>query len=429
MIECWYGCGRPESKGQEDMDVQDRQVIAKDVPEYRTVILARMGEIALKGLNRSRFEARLIANLKRRVSGFGKFSVEQNQSRIWVIPQEECGDLDAVLDEVVKVFGIVSGSIALQFEKSVANVKSMSRFLVSELLAQDPSLRTFKVHARRSDKTFEWTSPQICEEIGREILDAFASLSVDVHDPDFLLSVEIRDHAYVYSGRKAGFRGLPVGTAGKGLLLLSGGIDSPVAGFMMASRGMEIEAVYFHSYPYTGDRTKEKVKDLAEVLSGYSGRILLHIVDFTSIQLELREKCPEDMLVIMMRRMMMRIAEQIARRSGAQALITGESLGQVASQTAEAIACTGEVVRMPVFRPLIGTDKNDTILTARKIGTYEISILPYEDCCTLFVAKHPKTHPTLAYVLQCEEPLDVAEMTERGLAHIETVMVQRAQPV
>jgi tRNA uracil 4-sulfurtransferase len=393
-------------------------------PDCRTVILVRMGEIALKGLNRNKFEARLIANLKRRLSGFGPFTIEQSQSRIWIIPEFECMDYDTVLEDVVKVFGIVSGSIALRFDKSMANVEAMALFYVSRLLSQNPGYKTFKVEARRSDKRFVLNSPQICEQVGYVVLEAFPQLTVDVRRPDFILHVEIRDHAYLYSGRKTGHRGLPVGTAGKGMLLLSGGIDSPVAGFMMASRGMEIEAVYFHSYPYTGDRTKEKVKDLARILSGYTGRILLHVVDFTSIQLELRDKCPEDMLTVIMRRMMMRIAERIARQSGALALITGESLGQVASQTAEAIACTDEVAGLPVFRPLIGTDKDDTTLTAKKIGTYETSILPYEDCCTLFVAKHPKTHPSLAYVHQCETNIDVVELTDRGMQNIEVIKIQ-----
>ncbi|MHB1453563.1 MAG: tRNA uracil 4-sulfurtransferase ThiI [Saccharofermentanales bacterium] len=406
------------------MKIDNESEFAAGLPECHTVILVRMGEIALKGLNRSKFEARLISNLKRRLSGFGQFSIEQSQSRIWVIPEFDCQDFDAILDDVVKVFGIVSGSIALKFDKTRANIEKVACYYVSEFLISNPGFRTFKIEARRSDKAFELSSPQICEEIGYVILENFKNLLVDVRSPDFKLMVEVRDSAYVYSGRKSGHRGLPVGTAGKGMLLLSGGIDSPVAGFMMASRGMEIEAVYFHSYPYTGDRTKEKVKDLAGILSGYTGRIRLHIVDFTSIQLELRDKCPEDMLIVIMRRMMMRIAERIARRSEALALITGESLGQVASQTAEAIACTDEVAGMPVYRPLIGTDKDDTTLIAKKIGTYETSILPYEDCCTLFVAKHPKTHPSLEHVHKCEEVLDIAELTERGLSNIETIMIK-----
>lgn len=406
------------------MKIDTASKFADGLPECQTVILVRMGEIALKGLNRNKFEARLISNLKRRLSGFGQFSIEQSQSRIWVIPEFDCEDFDAILDDVVKVFGIVSGSIALKFDKTRANIEKVACYYVSKLLESNPGYKTFKVEARRSDKSFELSSPQICVEIGYVILENFKNLAVDVRTPNFKLMVEVRDSAYVYSGRKSGHRGLPVGTAGKGMLLLSGGIDSPVAGFMMASRGMEIEAVYFHSFPYTGDRTKEKVKDLAGILSGYTGRIRLHIVDFTSIQLELRDKCPEDMLIVIMRRMMMRIAERIARRSDALALITGESLGQVASQTAEAIACTDEVAGMPVYRPLIGTDKDDTTLTAKKIGTYETSILPYEDCCTLFVAKHPKTHPSLEHVHKCEEVLDIEELTERGLTNIETIMIK-----
>ncbi len=310
---------------------------------YERVILARLGEIALKGLNRSRFEARLIGNIRRRISEWGDFCVEQRQSRIIIVPCSVGCDLEKALDELVDVFGLVSASIAWKTDKSADMIRKACYEYVKALLASNPEYRTFKVAARRSDKKFFMDSPEICEDTGAYLLQKFDDLTVDVTQPDFVLTVEVRDAVYIYSGKKQSLKGLPVGTAGKGMLLLSGGIDSPVAGFMMASRGMELEAVYFHSFPYTGDETKEKVISLAKKIGRYTGRIKLHIVDFTSIQLELKEKCPADMLVIIMRRFMMRIASDIAEDRGALALITGESLGQVASQTAHAIVCTDAV--------------------------------------------------------------------------------------
>ena len=263
-------------------------------------------------------------------------------------------------------------------------------------------------------------------DVGEAILLSHPELTVDVHEPDFIIYVEVREDLYVYSEKLEGHRGLPVGTAGKGMLLLSGGIDSPVAGYMMASRGMQLEAIYFHSYPYTSERALEKVKDLAKIVSQYSGTILLHVCNFTDIQLNLYKNSPQDMLTITMRRVMFEIAEELANKQGCKCLITGESLGQVASQTIEAIQITNEVVKtMPVFRPLIGLDKEETCNISRRIGAFETSILPYEDCCTVFVAKHPKTHPQKKHIIEAEEKLDIPALVKQGVEGIETYKIER----
>lgn len=405
---------------QLDNDIKLDNDNKKEDKEYKKIILARIGEIALKGLNRNKFEERLISNLRRRLHKAGEFKITRSQSRIWIESSDDPVNLDEALLLVVKVFGIVSASIVWRFDGGIDDICDFSKRYVQELL-NNQVIHTFKVEARRSEKKFPFNSPEICTEVGAFLLEAFPFLTVIVDKPDLVLQVEVREHIYIYSGRIMGFRGLPVGTAGKGMLLLSGGIDSPVAGFMMASRGMELEAVYFHSYPYTSERAKQKVVDLAELLTLYTGRLRLHIVDFTSIQVELRDKTPGDMLTVTMRRVMMRIAEEIGRQAGAMALITGESLGQVASQTLEALNCTDSVVSMPVFRPLIGMDKEDTVAIARQIGTFETSILPYEDCCTVFVAKHPKTHPSVQLAVRCEQDLDIEEMVARGVRQTEII--------
>ena len=267
-------------------------------------------------------------------------------------------------------------------------------------------------------------SPEICMELGHTILETFPQLSVNVKEPDFILNVEVRDYNYVYSGKIMAHRGLPVGTSGKGMLLLSGGIDSPVAGYMMASRGMPLDAVYFHSYPYTSDEAKDKVIKLAKIVSGFSGHMNLYVVNFTQIQLDMYKNSPQDMLTITMRRVMLQIAEKLAEKSYCQCLITGESLGQVASQTLEAIAATNEVVKMPILRPLIGIDKQATCDISRKIGAFETSILPFEDCCTVFVAKHPKTHPHPEDVVEAEKNLDIAKMVEDGVNGVEVIEIE-----
>lgn len=389
---------------------------------YTNVILARMGEITLKGLNRGKFETQLKNNLRYRLREFGKLSIEQSQSRIWIEPKDEsccCLNDDEsaakILEAVTQVFGIVSASLARRFEGGFEEICSQSVEFVSDLLDKHPEYKTFKVESKRGNKAFPMDSPAICMELGGIILDNFPQLAVDVHNPDFVFQVEVRDCNYIYSGKVMGHRGLPVGTAGKGMLLLSGGIDSPVAGYMMASRGMQLDAVYFHSFPYTSDQAKQKVVDLARIVSRFSGSMNLYIVDFTQIQLDMLKNSPQDMLTITMRRVMLQIAEQLAMKNGCQALITGESLGQVASQTLEAINITNEVVHMPVFRPLIGLDKEATCDLSRKIGAFETSILPYEDCCTVFVAKHPKTHPKHKDIEIAESKLDIQDMVRKGV--------------
>ena len=386
------------------------------------VILARMGEVTLKGLNRGRFETQLMNNLRYRLRSFGKVSIFQSQSRIWIEAREEGNpyfedDTSAseLMTAVTQVFGIVSVSLARKFEGDINDIDKNAEEYVRTLLQKNPSYKTFKVECKRGNKSFPMNSPMICEEVGAFVLEHFPELTVDVHDPDFILNVEVREYNYVYAGKMMGHRGLPVGTAGKGMLLLSGGIDSPVAGYMMASRGMPVDAVYFHSYPYTSEQAKQKVVDLAKIVSRFSGRMNLYVVDFTKIQLDMVKNSPHDMLTIVMRRVMLQIAEQLALKSGCKCLITGESLGQVASQTLEAISITNEVVDMPILRPLIGMDKEATVKISRDIGAFETSILPFEDCCTIFVAKHPKTHPKHADIEEAEKNLDIEAMVKQGV--------------
>ncbi len=407
----------------------------------KKVILVRYGEIILKGLNRPVFEDKLMGNIKKALYGLGKISVIRSQARIYIEPVEESYDFDTAIGKLVHVFGIVSVSIVLKIASDFEEIKKYSLELAKEHvdklsmsagrrsqrnhcdeLQSSPGSVSFKVEAKRGDKHFPMQSPEICLELGGYLLDNIPALRVDVHKPDFIFYVEVRESSYIYCDIIPSYGGLPIGTNGKAILLLSGGIDSPVAGWMMAKRGMEIEAVHFYSYPYTSERAKDKVISLAKILARYCYRIKLHIVPFTEIQLEINEKCPEDQLTILMRRVMMKIAEKIALRNSAQALITGESLGQVASQTIQALAVTNASVAMPVFRPLIGMDKNEVIEIARKIDTFETSILPYEDCCTVFVAKHPKTKPKLEEIIKYEEALS-EEKIEKAVQETETIIV------
>lgn len=394
--------------------------------ETERLILARVGEVALKGLNRGSFINKIISNLASRVKRVANYKVYEAESRIWIEPRDEeaakTTNLEAALDVATKVFGIVSASLVYRFTGGFEEIKKVSDFVVKDSLAKH-NYKTFKVETKRADKSFPMISPEVSSELGGFILENNPSLSVDVHEPELTVYVEIREHNYVYTNKHKGVRGLPVGTSGKGLLLLSGGIDSPVAGFQMASRGMEIEAIYFHTYPFTSEAAKDKVKKLAKILSQYTGQIKLHIVDFTSVQLKLNKYVPKDMMTIVMRRFMMRIADNLAQKNHAQAIITGESLGQVASQTAQALMCTDSVVDLPVYRPLIGIDKDFTTDLAKFIGTYETSILPYQDCCTVFVAKHPKTKPSLEDAVEAEKDLDVEELVEEALNKIETVNI------
>lgn len=408
----------------------------------KKVILVRYGEIILKGLNRPVFEDKLMGNIRKSLLGMGKVEVKRSQARIYIEPLVDEFDFDLAISRLVKVFGIVSVSIVLKITTDFEEIKKhsleLARDHVNELLKKGDfkSKQTntitenettgaigFKVEAKRGDKRFPMGSPEICMELGGYLLENIPALKVDVHHPDFVFYVEVRENTYIYCNIIPSNGGLPIGTNGKAILLLSGGIDSPVAGWMMAKRGMEIEAVHFYSYPYTSERAKYKVITLAKILSRYCYRVKLHIVPFTELQLEINEKCPEDHLTIIMRRVMMKISEQIAVKNNALALITGESLGQVASQTLHSLAVTNAVVKMPVFRPLIGMDKNEVIDIARKIDTFETSILPYEDCCTVFVAKHPKTRPRPEEVEKYEEALHIEEMIEKAINDTETMII------
>lgn len=401
----------------------------------KKIIMVRYGEIVLKGLNRPVFEDKLINNIKKAIHDFGKVQIIKSQARIFIEPVFDDYDYKSVMDKLIKVFGIVSVSPVWKINTDFEEIKSASLSLVKELLIKrghsftqvctndgvSPDLVSFKVETKRGNKKFPMESPEISAVLGGLLLDNIPVLKVDVHNPSFTLYVEVRESTYIYTEIIPSYGGLPLGTNGKALLLLSGGIDSPVAGWMMAKRGVEIEAVHFYSYPYTSERAKDKVIELTKLMAEYCYKISLHIVPFTDIQLEINEKCPQDQITIVMRRAMMKISEMIACKIGAQALITGESMGQVASQTIQSLAVTNAAVKMPVFRPLIGMDKNEVIEIARKINTFETSILPYEDCCTVFVAKHPKTRPKLEEIEKYEAVLQLQELIEKAIANTEVI--------
>lgn len=384
------------------------------------LILLKYGEIALKGLNKPLFEAKLVDNIKSRLENIGKFSIKKAQSTIYVEPLEDGIDMELTIESLAQVFGIVNICPVAKCGKDMESIAKTAIECVNDIRTTE---KTFKVEAKREDKTFPLNSPQICREIGGEILSAVEGISVDVHKPDIMVNVEIRQEAYVYTKKIKGAGGMPIGTNGKATILLSGGIDSPVAGYMIAKRGVALEAVHFHSHPYTSDRAKEKTIDLAKQMSKYCGKIRLHIVPFTKIQLDIIEKCPENYLTVIMRRLMMRIAEKISVRERSAALITGESIGQVASQTMESLVCTDNAVTQPVFRPCIGMDKEEIVTISKKIGTYETSILPYEDCCTIFVPKHPKTKPQLEEIIEAEKALGDIESALNEAIEQEEVLV------
>lgn len=388
----------------------------------RKVILVRYGEILLKGLNRPVFERKLIDNIKRALNPLGKVGVFKSQARIYVEPKIDDYDFDEAVNLLTKVFGIVSVSLVWKIETNYEVIKDKSIIMLKDLLARK-GYKTFKVETKRGDKSFPMDSPEISRELGGYILENFPELSVDVKKPEFVFYVEVREFTYIYSEIIPAVCGMPIGTNGKAALLLSGGIDSPVAGWMIAKRGVELEAVHFYSYPYTSERAKEKVIELTKILSKFCNKINLHIVPFTDIQLEINEKCHQDQLTIIMRRVMMTIAERIAEKVGALALVTGESVGQVASQTIQSLYVTNSVVKMPVFRPLIGMDKNEVIDIARKIGTFETSILPYEDCCTVFVAKHPNTRPVLEKILASEQKANLEELINKAIENTEVMVI------
>ncbi|AFK86562.1 MULTISPECIES: tRNA uracil 4-sulfurtransferase ThiI [Thermoanaerobacterium] len=362
------------------------------------VILIKYGELALKGGNRSFFENKLVRNIKEALKSFDGVKVEKTHGRIYV---ETSNNAKEAIDRLRKVFGIVGITIAKKVELDLNAICDSAIEVM-----RHHSGKSFKVETRRPNKSFPYESIEISRMIGGEILKNVDDVHVDVHNPDVVLNVEIREKAYLYSDTVDGIGGMPIGTNGKAVVLLSGGIDSPVAAWMMMKRGVEVEAVYFHSPPYTQERAKDKVIDLCKKLSEYGQDIYLHVVNFTDFQLAIYDKCPPKLTTIIMRRMMMRVAENIALKYGAKALITGESLGQVASQTIESLYCTNAVTHMPVFRPLIGMDKSEIVEISKKIGTYDISIRPYEDCCTIFVPKHPIIKPDLDDVIKGEKELD-----------------------
>lgn len=386
------------------------------------VILVRYEEIFLKKSNRNVFENRLIKNIRQRLESLGNIRVTCSQSRIYIESPDEDFDLMEAIERLKKVFGIASVSIVHKVPTDYELIKTSAVSMVADILSRY-DYKTFKVETKRADKTFPMRSPEISADVGAHILRNFPRLKVDVRNPDFVFYIEVRESTYLYSEIIPCAKGLPTGTGGRATLLLSGGIDSPVAGWMIAKRGVELDAVYFHSPPYTSERAREKVVRLSEILSEWTMGIRLYVVPFTEIQMAIHQKCPEDYLTIIMRRYMMKIAEQIARNNGSLGLITGESIGQVASQTMESLLVTNSAVSLPVYRPLIGMDKNEVVSLAKHVGSFETSILPYEDCCTLFVARHPTTRPSLEKTLDYESVLDEEQLIARALEQVETVIV------
>ena len=389
----------------------------------KEIILIKTGEIALKGLNKSSFEDVLVKNTKWRLHSLGRFSFSKAQSTIYCEPQSEEIDLDEACRRVSHVFGIAAFSRARVAAKDFADICDQTLDFLGEELALSS---TFKVEAKRADKSFPMKSPEICRELGARILERYPHLRVDVEQPEVLVMVEIGEAAaYIHGRQQPGAGGIPVGTSGKAAILISGGIDSPVAGYMMAKRGLSLCGVHFASPPYTSERAKQKVIALMEKMAEYCGRMQLFVVPFTQIQEAIRDKCPEELFTIIMRRFMMRIASQVAQRQDCGALITGESVGQVASQTVKAIACTDAVAQLPVFRPVIGMDKREIIVIANQIDTFETSILPYEDCCTVFTPKHPRTRPRLDLVEAAEQALETDKLIAEAIAGMELVEIKR----
>lgn len=389
----------------------------------KEIILCKYGEITLKGANRSHFEHLLKNELARRTAQFGKFKIYYIQSTAYIEPLEETCDITGAYEAAKNTFGVSAVSRAIELPKDMDAILEAAGTVFMPYLS---GVRTFKVESKRSDKKFPFTSPEISAEVGAAILEAAGgALRVDVHAPQVCVRVEIRDFAaYICAGQERAVGGMPIGSNGKGLLLLSGGIDSPVAGFMMAKRGVRIDAMHFESFPYTSERARQKVLDLAAKLAGYAGEIRVHIISVTHIQEVLRDSCDEDYFTLLLRRFMMRLAERTANKFSCDALITGESIGQVASQTMKALLVTDSVVNMPVFRPVIGMDKEDIVKISRKIDTFETSILPYEDCCTVFTPAHPRTQPEIYKVENEEARVDVVALEEEAFATLETVIIK-----
>lgn len=386
--------------------------------------LIRYGELALKGKNRYIFENKLIQHIKDAIKPLGIFDVIKEQGRIICEPASKMDDLE-VMERIQMIFGIVGiSSVYILEDASIENIRKQAINFIEETYEKKDF--TFKIESRRADKKYPMNSMEISRDIGGILLEQFKDLKVDVHTPDERIKIEIRNKSYIFSRQIKGLGGMPVGTNGKAMLLLSGGIDSPVAGFMVAKRGVYNEAVYYHSHPYTSERAKEKVIDLARILARYNGSFKLHIVPFTDIQLDIYERCPHEQLTIIMRRYMMIIAERIARERKCLALVTGESIGQVASQTIQSLAATNAVCGMPVFRPLIGFDKYEIVEVSEKIETYETSILPYEDCCTIFVAKHPVTKPNIRAIQRSETKIadTIDGMLDKAIKDREVVYIE-----
>ena len=388
----------------------------------KEIFLLKLGEIVLKGANKRQFEAKLRSNVKRRMRHYGNFDVYIMQSTVYVEPMDDECDVDGAWDACHTIFGVVSLCRCRPCEKNLdAIFEAVENYLGDDL----DCAKSFKVESKRSDKQFPLTSIGISQEIGGRIAEAHPDLLVDVHHPEYTVYVEVRDlAAYVHGPAEPGAGGLPTGVGGRAMCLLSGGIDSPVAAYMIGKRGVEIECVHFFSYPYTSQLAKDKVIELARLVTRYTGRMTVNVVGFTEIQEAIRDNCPEEFFTLVMRRFMMDISQRIAKHDGCGALITGENLGQVASQTMEAMAVTGAVVDIPIFMPLVGMDKEEIVTIARKIGTMETSILPYEDCCTVFTPKHPKTKPTIAQLLDVEKKLDREALIERALENIERISVK-----
>ena len=385
------------------------------------MILLKLGEMVLKGLNRRSFEDKLQANIYRRLNNLGQFRVYTRQSTTYVEPMTDACDMDGAWEALTRVFGVVGLSRARACEKDKDAILAAAREYLDDKLS---AARTFKVETKRADKTFPMTSIQLSQYVGGELDELYPDLKVDVHNPELTVHIEIRDYAaFVHADPEPGAGGLPVGINGRAVSLLSGGIDSPVASWMIAKRGVALEMVHFFSYPYTSNEAKEKVIDLARLLTPWCGRLTVHVVPFTAIQEELRRSCPQELFTLVMRRFMMRISQRVAQRCGARALVTGECLGQVASQTMEAMAVTGAVASLPILRPVVGMDKEDIVKIARKIGTFETSILPYEDCCTVFTPRHPRLRPTPEELEAAEQELDVEGMVQAAVDGIERIQV------
>lgn len=388
----------------------------------KEIILIKDGELALKGLNRRNFEDKMVASIRRRLKPLGNIKITKAQSAIYIEPTDDDFDFEEALSRMQLIFGVAAFSRAAVCEKNMDDILARAPEYLAERMRE---IKTFKVEAKRSDKTFPLGSPEICREMGAALLRAFPHLRVDVHNPQEVVTVEVRDFAaYIRAGQIKGAGGLPVGTAGRAMVLISGGIDSPVAAWTMAKRGLVLNAIHFASPPYTSPRAEQKVRDLLAKVARYSGTIKLAVVPFTEIQEEIGKHCPEDYFTLIMRRLMMRIANRVADREECLALITGESLGQVASQTLPAIAATDEVTEIPVLRPLIGMDKEEIIAISKKIDAFETSILPYEDCCTVFTPKHPHTKPKKGQCEEAEKGLDIEPLIERAIAGIEYSFIE-----